>query len=403
MLWGCPMSYTDEWIYDIEVLPNVFTVKAMSYNTGEMKTFEVSPRKNDKREFMTWMNWLSVKNCRMVGFNNLHYDYPVIHYIMTVLSNDNSAKSFTKNVYNKSCAIIKDSRFPATKFRHTVWDSEHLVPQLDLFKIHHFDNPARSTSLKRLQFNMRLPSIQEFEVPFDEPIKKSSVIKDLLNYNDHDVFSTKEFFDLSKSQIQFREYLEETMGQSFINDNDTKIGEKYLVNRLKEEVGYDVLYTEDESGKRQKRITKRSVIPIEDILFDYISFKHPEFQRVDKCMRELKIFVINGKFHWNEHDVYPRKVGEIKNLKGEVRKLPKGDEKDRLKSKLDKLQEKYADHKITADVDGFEFEFGKGGLHGTQRGVVKYTNAERLIIDLDVTSYYPSLGMVNEMYSEHLT
>ena len=154
------MNYTDQWVYDIEVLPNVFTLTALSCDTGETKKFEISPRKNDKRDLITWINWLAVKRCRMVGFNNLHYDYPVIHYLMTVLVDDNNAKSLTKNLYNKSKAIFNDSRFPATKFKHTLWDNQHLVSQLDLFKIHHFDNPARSTSLKRLQFNMRLPSIQ---------------------------------------------------------------------------------------------------------------------------------------------------------------------------------------------------------------------------------------------------
>lgn len=396
------MSKSDDWVYDIEVLPNVFTLKALSCSTGEVKTFEISPRKNDKRKLVQWINWLAVKSHRMVGFNNIHYDYPIVHYIMTVLADDNNAKRLTKNIYNKSKAIFKDSKYPVTKFKHTVWDSDHLVSQIDLFKVHHFDNQARSTSLKRLQFNMRLPSIQEFEIPFDEPIKKGSIIQKLLNYNDYDVVSTKRFYELSKPQVEFREYLESEMDKSFMNDNDTKIGEKYLVDRLKEEVGYDVLYTQDEQGNRKKRITERKVIPVKDILFDYISFKHPELKRVHEWMKELNMFVINGKFHWNEHDEYPSKVGEIKNLKAQVRKVSK-ENKPPLKEQLDKLQEKYADHRITADMDGFEFEFGKGGLHGTQRGVIKYTDKERLIIDLDVTSYYPSLGIVNNLYPEHLT
>ena len=69
------------------------------------------------------------------------------------------------------------------------------------------------------------------------------------------MFSTKAFLDLSSPQIKFRELLEEQMDKSFINDNDTKIGEKYLVDRLRDEVGEDILYTEDEEGKRKKRIT----------------------------------------------------------------------------------------------------------------------------------------------------
>jgi hypothetical protein len=47
---------------------------------------------------------------------------------------------------------------PATPFnepfRHTVWENQHIVPQLDLYKMNHYDNPNRRTSLKDLEFNI---------------------------------------------------------------------------------------------------------------------------------------------------------------------------------------------------------------------------------------------------------
>ena len=52
-------------------------------------------------------------------------------------------------------AIIQ-SRNEDDKFSHTVFPSDRFVDQIDLFKIHHFDNKAKMTWLKALEFNMRL-------------------------------------------------------------------------------------------------------------------------------------------------------------------------------------------------------------------------------------------------------
>lgn len=396
------MKKHDDWIYDVEVLKNVFTCTALSYNTGEIKRFEISPRRNDIKHFLAWMNRLQYNKCRMVGFNNLHYDYPIIHFLCTVLRRDRNAKRITKNLYNKSQAIFRDSDNPVTKFKHTLWPNQHIVKQADLFKIHHFDNNARRTSLKRLQFNMRLKSIEEFEMDFDKPIKKLSILKSLVKYNDHDTISTKEFLDLSQPQIEFREELERRLGKSFINDNDTKIGEKYLTDQLIEEVGEDVLYTEGDDGKRKKRITKRKVMPIKDLLFPYIKFKHPELRKVYNKLKRMKVFMVNGKFHWNENDDYTKGLGRIINMEGEIKKANATD-KPRLNDKLAKLKKKYNNHDLIATVDGFEFVFGKGGLHGTLRNTYVETTKERMILDLDVTSYYPKIGIENGMYPEHLT
>lgn len=397
------MIRKDDWVYDVEVLKNVFTLTALSIKTGEIVRFEISPRRNNFKKFKAWMNMLSLKECRMFGFNNLHYDYPIIHYLLTVLGDDTNGKRITKNLYNKSQAIIKDGNNPFTEFKHVVWENNHIVPQVDVFKIHHFDNHARRTSLKRLQFNMRLQSIKEFEVSFDEPIKNLSTLKGLIEYNDHDVISTKEFVELSRPQIEFREGLQKRLGKTFINDNDTKIGEKYLVDQLIEELGYDSLYYEDEtSGKKKKRTTERDIIPVKDILFDYISFKHPALKKVHKQFKDMLVFCMKGKFHFNEHVEYKTKLGHISNLKGDLRRAS-GSEKERLRKKLADLEAKYSDRHITADMDGFIFEFGKGGLHGTLRNTVRHTNKKRLILDIDVKSYYPNIAIENDMYPEHLS
>ena len=57
-----------------------------------------------------------------------------------------------------------------------------LVEQIDLFKIHHFDNMARSTSLKLLEFNMRLASVKDLPFPVGSTLTRDQVVM-LKEYN----------------------------------------------------------------------------------------------------------------------------------------------------------------------------------------------------------------------------
>ena len=57
---------------------------------------------------------------------------------------------------------------------------------------------------------------------------------------------------------------------------------------------------------------------------------------------------------------------------------------------------------LTAVINGFIFVFGLGGIHGSMESVVVESDDENVIIDLDVTSYYPNLAITNGFYPAHL-
>lgn len=399
--------------YDIECLQNVFTLTAINADKPTSKlVFEISPRRNDIKRLVKWVNWLVLKDAVMIGFNSVHYDYPMLHFLMKQLSVNDNAKLLTKQLYEKSQRIFQDSYGPfGNKFAHTIWDDQCIVRQIDLFKVHHFDNKARMTSLKRLEFNMRMDNIEEFELPFDQPIKKASEIVKLVNYNDHDVVATNLFFKHSKSNVDFRTELGKKSGKYVMNYNDTKIGEDYVIQKIKDEIGEDVLYNvqKDEYDNfisRKKKITKRTVMPIKDFLFDYIEFERPEFQAVYDKMKAMKMFVINGKFHWNENDDYTDGLERVKELKAEVKGVLKKDRTEHheiIFDKIDKLSEQYSNDDIRVHTDGVEFVYGKGGLHASLNNSVSHTTKDRMIIDIDVTSFYPMIGIANKLFPEHLT
>ena len=134
-----------------------------------------------------------------VGFNNIGFDYPVLHTLVR------AGELNAKILYDKAMAII-GTQDGENRWAHSVKPSEHFVQQIDLFKIHHFDNRARSTSLKALEFNMRSDTIQDLPFPVGTVLTRDQ-IDVLKSYNAHDVAQTKKFYHLSESMIRFREEL----------------------------------------------------------------------------------------------------------------------------------------------------------------------------------------------------
>jgi hypothetical protein len=57
---------------------------------------------------------------------------------------------------------------------------------------------------------------------------------------------------------------------------------------------------------------------------------------------------------------------------------------------------------VSCTVAGFQFDFGTGGIHGSVSNRVFNEDDNYIIVDADVTSMYPSLGIVNRVYPAHL-
>ena len=70
------------FIYDIETYPNIFTFTLIREDGKWLKSFEVSARKNQIIEFFKCIDYLTDDNHSLVGFNNLGFDYPVVHKII---------------------------------------------------------------------------------------------------------------------------------------------------------------------------------------------------------------------------------------------------------------------------------------------------------------------------------
>lgn len=332
-------------VYDIETYPNVFTMVAIDCASEEEFLFEISDRINDGHRLVEFLRSPLLKN--MIGFNNINFDYPVIHFIDSHIRSHHSIDALT--VYKKAMSII-DSR--DNKFKHIIWENDRIVPQIDLFKVHHFDNMARSTSLKRLEFNMRSESV--IELPYN-PSKMllPSEIDNLIEYNRYDVLQTLKFFRKSYREIELRKNLTEKYNKDFMNKNDPSIGSDFFIMNL-EKINPGCCYRKI-NGKKKIVQTHRSKINLDDIILPFINFETLELKNVLTFLKSKTINQTKGVFNG-----------------------------------------------LTADIGGIKAKFGTGGIHASVDNT-KYEACNGYIIeDWDVTSYYPQLAVKHNFHPEHL-
>lgn len=333
---------SDAYVHDIENYPNVFLFGAIHALTETPYIFEISHRRDDRQAFYLFTEYLREHRAEEVGYNNLGYDYPVQHSILNNIMYITNA-----DIYKKGDSIINAG--DENRFAHMVWEKDWIVPQLDLYKIHHFDNQAKRTSLKTLEFNMRMENIED--LPFTPgAYLTDSQIDTLRQYLIHDLKATLMFYKHSKKLIDFRRELSAKYGRNFMNHNDTKIGKDYFIMEL-EKSGIQCF----EPGSRKPRQTHRPSIALNSVIFPYVRFEQPEFNRVLNWLRQQVITETKGVFT-----------------------------------------------DLSADINGFSFDFGTGGIHGSIESQTIRSTENYVIIDLDVASFYPNLAISNELYPAHL-
>lgn len=129
-------------IYDLETLCNLFTYTGYDCINKKWRQFVICGWRNDLDELCKWLDYQRNNKYYQVGFNNENFDYPIIHHII----NHQEAYKYrfgeeiAQALYQKSQELINNEF-------NTIADKNKYIRQIDLFKIWHYDNKARRTSL----------------------------------------------------------------------------------------------------------------------------------------------------------------------------------------------------------------------------------------------------------------
>ncbi len=346
-----------DFAYDIETYINMFSACIVHVNSQTRWIYEVSDRRDQSGEFGNMIRWLRDTSARMIGFNNEGFDWPICQRLVGIGPGFRAADAYTM-----SQKIIEGG----DRYGHMVWPSDRLVTQIDLFKIHHFDNRSKSTSLKKLEINMRARKV--IDLPYSPHFPLTPAQMDHVNaYMCHDVNETINFALLSAEQIKFREDLLEkypNMGD-VLNFNDTKIGKKFFEQELESRAPGSCYHRPN--GRREPRQTIRHQIKLAEVISPKVVFRHPDLQRVHAWLLTQTL----------ERKQIEDTLSESVETKGVLKNL-------------------------VATVDGFDFVFGTGGIHGSLSNETITEDDDHEIVDIDVASFYPNLGIVNRWFPAHL-
>ena len=332
------------YTYDLETMLSTFLFAGKFLDRPEVQVFELSRRKNQRAELLSWLSYLQNSNVHMVGFNNLGFDYPIIH---DLLLNPHTF-DYTK-AYQLGQQIIQSNNYGGNNLAHNISMRDRIIPQIDLVKINHFDNANRRTPLKSLQFAMRSENVDD--LPYDPHAHlESHQVDRLIEYNIHDVTETEKFLKHNLHLIEMRKELLDTgvLTGDVLNYSDVKIGTEYLVSKIGR--------TKCFNGPSRPKQTFREVVPFKDVILPKIYYRTESFQAV---------------LDWFKAQVY-------------------------------KVKSEEESPKLQANLAGLDFHFGIGGLHASVESKVFHSDQDYIIKDVDVSGMYPAVAIANDFYPEHL-
>lgn len=335
-----------KYIYDLEVYPNFFVGIFKTPGKNEHKVFIYWEKGKDiideRKELIAFLN----TKPKLIGFNNISYDSQILNYIL------NTPEFNTQDLKNFSNFVI-ESKWPPI--------SEQLLStnEIDLYRIWHYNNSAKSTSLKWLEFMFLMKSIKDLPYDHTKPVKLISQVDKIITYCKHDLKVTENLFDKSISRLQQRQSISKKMGENLMNYSDTALGEYLVLKSLTEELNITI-----KELKSQR--TQRKEIKVKEIIFPY--YKNLP---VTKYIREE---------YFEKLEVKSNRDPSTKNLVFDFKSVP--------------------DFKY--DWDNIKVVYGMGGIHGcVEKGVYESTDQD-VIMSCDVSSEYPNIIIQNNLYPLHL-
>jgi hypothetical protein len=318
------------------------------YKKDEVKVFTFGHLRNDLPAFLEFLDGCRKNNCWHVSFNGLNFDAQITQFIM--LNREKllklSGAEAAHLVYKKAqdCIMRQNTR----QFQE--WsERDFFIKQLDVFRLNHWDNPAKQSSLKWIQINMDWHNVQDMPIDHRKSITTVEDLQKIAKYCRNDVSSCKKIMNLSKSQINLRGILTSTYGINLFNASEPRISKELFLYFLAKKTNiskYDL----------KNMRTYRSEIRVKDIILPYVNFNDiQEFQDLLSKFKELVI--------------YP----------GQTR----------------------GGFKYSVKYRGVQTDFGLGGVHGAKKGIYESGNG-MIIMSSDVKSFYPNLAIQNGWAPAHL-
>lgn len=347
------------YVYDIEVFQNIFHCSVKNTETNNIYKFEISERKNQLRElvkffkqvdkYITWGDYYTTNinipaNVIFCGYNNLHYDNPIINYIIEYEDKlmQYNIPTICSSIFNLSKTITTSSEDNIDAWKH--WKYQIWFDTFDILTML-YSNKLR-VGLKEIQVTMQYPNVQEFVCDWTKPLPLED-FDSMIDYNINDIESTSELLNRCKKDIDLRIAIEDEYGVRVLSKDGVNIGMKILTQKYLEKTGLTWWDIKDLRSPM-------SVIPLKDVILPFIKYDSPILQRVLEDMKNQ--IVSPGRKGYENKFVF----------------------------------------------NNLRYSVGVGGIHSVNSPEIIIPRDDEMLIDIDVASLYPSMLIEYEFYPRHL-
>ena len=347
------------YVYDIEVFQNIFHCSVKNTETNDIYKFEISERKNQLRElvkffkqvdkYITWGDYYTTNinipaNVIFCGYNNLHYDNPIINYIIEYEDKlmQYNIPTICSSIFNLSKTITTSSEDNIDAWKH--WKYQIWFDTFDILTML-YSNKLR-VGLKEIQVTMQYPNVQEFVCDWTKPLPLED-FDSMIDYNINDIESTSELLNRCKKDVDLRIAIEDEYGVRVLSKDGVNIGMKILTQKYLEKTGLTWWDIKDLRSPM-------SVIPLKDVILPFIKYDSPILQRVLEDMKNQ--IVSPGRKGYENKFVF----------------------------------------------NNLRYSVGVGGIHSVNSPEIIIPRDDKMLIDIDVASLYPSMLIEYEFYPRHL-
>lgn len=348
------------------------------------KRLETIPKKrfvlyeDDDTDLFSLLYWLQQK-ADYFGYNNRKYDRLMLSALLMYYNQFDKPSKLITFLYETSQRVIRSSNNDTLwtdNFTSLILRNNVAFRDLDLFQIFRLDHYHKS--LKQTSINIKWYNLKEYTMPpigdldrhyYHERLPEAKgmtdkelnihyrnvferfipreYLQEMADYNDNDVYIVAELIRMNQEEVLLRYRISEEYNVDVFSASRSTIADKVIVKLYSKYTGLHPKAFIDTKTIRRK-------ILISEILSDKIAFSTPELNDILSGIRSLTLRGEKGEF----------------------------------------------DREFT--FMGTSYTIATGGLHSNEIPAVYVEDDENIIVDRDVSSYYPNMIRSLKVCQKHL-
>lgn len=348
------------------------------------KRLETIPKKrfvlyeDDDSDLFNLLYWL-IQKADYFGYNNRRYDRLMLSALLMYYNQFDKPSKLITFLYETSQRVIRNSNNDTLwtdNFTSLILRNNVAFRDLDLFQIFRLDHFHKS--LKQTSINIKWYNLKEYTMPpigdldrhyYHERLPEAKgmtdrelnihyrnvferfipreYLQEMADYNDNDVYIVAELIRMNQEEVLLRYRISEEYKVDVFSASRSTIADKVIVTLYSKFTGFHPKAFIDTKTIRRK-------IVVSEILSDKIAFSTPELNDILSGIRSLTLRGEKGEF----------------------------------------------DREFT--FMGTSYTIATGGLHSNEIPAVYVEDDENIIVDRDVSSYYPNMIRSLKVCQKHL-